>query len=506
MSYLLPGSRVPGLALCLCLLGLATTSWAAPGDILFQDDFDSGAGCSTLAPNWTTTSTNLGGISTQASNSGNCSMFTRGNVVSNTSIAIDLSGVTGADLDVWIRIGADAFSEDPDPGEDLVVEYLGIGGLWSTLETFAGSSALGSIFTRTYAIPANGLHAGFQIRFSQTGGSGGPPDNGGIGWDYYHIDDVVLTETGTPPPVGSNLGAGQCDDFESGFDNWQTSSPTRSAINGDTFNSASNSLFLRHNAVTTSANQFSSLGVSTFDVWIRRGSDAFSENPEGGENLVVEYFNNVGSWVTLETFSGGGTQGQIFNRSYSLPDAGRHAFFSVRFRLLSGSGSDFDYWHVDDVCFPEGTPNLSVVKNAVPESDPVNGTSNPFSIPGGWTVYSVQVSNSDIGLHDNNTLIIEDELDPNTTFFAGDFDGSGSPIRFIDGSGANASGLSLPFTSLADAADGVEFLDAGGTPITPLAGFDPSVRRIRISFPGQLLGSTDTGNPTFTLEYRVRID
>ena len=513
MGYRLIGLSARGMlqrrfAIACFLMLTGSLTWAAPGDIRFQDNFDNGGLCGTLAPNWTTTNTNLGGISTQTSNSPNCSMFVRGTVVENTSTAVDLSGAIGADLSMWVRIGSDVFSEDPDAGEDMVVEFLNSTGFWIALETFPGGGNFGGIFNRTYEIPASGLHAGFQFRVRHTGGNGGPPANGGIGFDYYHVDDVLLVETGVapPPPTPSNLGPGVCDDFESGFNNWQTTNSTRSAINGDTFNSASNSLFVRHGAVTTTATQFSSLGVSDLEVWVRRGADAFSENPEGGENLTIEYFNNLGTWVALETFPGGGTQGQIFDRSYALPDSARHANFSVRFSLSGGSGVDFDYWHMDDVCLVAGTPNIAITKNVTTEQDPVNGTSNPFNIPGAWAVYEVIVTNTSIGLHDSDSLVIEDELDPNTTFFTGDFDGSGSPFRFTDGSGGNASGLTLPFVSLTDPGDGVEFLDAGGSPVVPISGFDPAVRRIRITFPGQLLGSTDTGSPTFTLEYRVLID
>lgn len=42
-------------------------------------------------------------------------------------------------------------------------------------------------------------------------------------------------------------------------------------------------------------------------LWIRRGSDAFSEDPNGSENLVVEYLDDNGTWIALETFSGTST-------------------------------------------------------------------------------------------------------------------------------------------------------------------------------------------------------
>ena len=42
-------------------------------------------------------------------------------------------------------------------------------------------------------------------------------------------------------------------------------------------------------------------------LWIRRDSDAFSEDPDGSENLVVEYLDDTGTWTALETFSGTST-------------------------------------------------------------------------------------------------------------------------------------------------------------------------------------------------------
>ena len=491
----------------ISVLLMVDLAYAAPGDVLFSDDFDNGGGCRGLSPQWITSDTNLGGTSTQTANSGNCAMFTRGGAVANTSVSINLASVTGADLDVWIRVGADSFSEDVDAGEDLAIEYFDSTGLWQTLDTLAGSLPNGQIQNLSFEIPAAGLHAGLQLRFRQVAGSGGPPANNGIGWDYWHIDDVTVTETGTapPPPGTSNLGPGVCDDFEAGFGNWQTSNTTASAINSDTFNSASSSMFLRHQAVTTTALPFNSAGVSDFEVWIRRGADSFSENPDGNENLTVEYLDDTNNWVTLESFIGSGTPGEIFNRTYALPDAGRHANFRVRFSLASGSGSDFDYWHVDDVCFVAGTPDVVITKDITFEQDPVNGGSNPFAIPGAWVVYSLTVTNNGIGLPDSDSLVISDTLDANTTFFAGDFD-SATPFRFTDGAGAAASGLSLPFNTLGDPGDGVEFFNGGGTSITPIVDFDPAVREFRITFPGQLSGASASGSPTFTLEYRARVE
>ena len=154
-----------------------THAFAAPGDILFSENFDAGAGCSTLGPSFTfnTTSTNLGGTSTQTSNSGNCSAFTRGGVVTLESQAIDLSSAIGATLTAWLRLGSDTFSEDVDNGEDMLVEYLNDSAVWLPITTEAGSGAAGSVINIDFDGPLDALHSGFRIRFSQTGGSGALP-------------------------------------------------------------------------------------------------------------------------------------------------------------------------------------------------------------------------------------------------------------------------------------------------------------------------------------------
>lgn len=193
---------------------------------------------------------------------------------------------------------------------------------------------------------------------------------------------MVVTERAAPPPFS----VGTCDNFESGLSGNWIINPTAgfAGVSAATSQSPVNAMFLNGGVVnvTSTTIDTSDPNFTDLTVWIRRGSDAFSEDPDGGENLVVEYLDSGSSWVALETFSGNGAGGQIFSRSYTLPAAGRHAGLQVRFRMTRGSGTGWDFWHVDDVCFDqEFVPLLNVAKNVVTLSDPINLATNPKAIP-----------------------------------------------------------------------------------------------------------------------------
>lgn len=346
MKPQIPGARKHGMHRHKNLKSIVATLFAsallyslaghsAPGDILFSDNFESGLG------QWTiTASGGDAGINTATANSPTRSLYTRWGPVNVTSIIIN-AAVPAAQLDIWVRRGADTFSEDTDAGEDLLVQYFNNSGIWVTLETLLGSGIKGEIMTRTYVLPTDARHANLRIRFTQTAGSGAD-------FDYWHIDDTIITETAPPPPL--NLGT--CDNFESGLTNWTITGTGSGDIGAQTANSAPFSMFLRWNTVTATSIAMDTQAATSLMIttWIRRGDDAFSEDPDANEDLIVEYLNNAATWVTLETFAGGVSPGEIFNREYVLPANAIHANFRLRFRLTAGSGVDWDYWHIDDVC------------------------------------------------------------------------------------------------------------------------------------------------------------
>ena len=467
-------------------------AYGAPGDILFSDNFER----ANLAP-WTTTNASVSGIVTggQVSNSPTRGAFTRSRPVSITSPSFSVA-VPGAQISYWVRRGSDAFSEDPDSGENLVLEYRRADNSWVALVTFLGSGTAGQIYQQTIALPPDGLHGSLAISARQTNGSNG-------NFDHWHIDDIVVTETAPAAPFGVR----SCDDFESGLGgNWSINSGGGFAgTSAATSQSPTSSLYLNGGIVEVTSNTMDTSDPSFSDItmWIRRGADSFSEDPDNNENLVVEYLDNGGSWIALENFSGNGNNGQIFSRTYVIPAAGRHAGFRLRFRMAGGSGAGWDFWHVDDVCVNQMLlPGLLVTKSVQTVSDPFNNSSNPKAIPGAVMLYTIDVSNQGPGLVDNDSLQITDIVPANSELFVDT--GAGDPIVFVDG--PVASGLAYNY-----GAD-VNFSNQPGggapfnyTPIPDALGYDSAVTGYQVNPTGTMNAAAGGSFPSFNILLTVRI-
>ncbi len=480
-----------GSALALALfLGSGPLVVAAPGDVLFSDNFERAS----LAP-WTTNNSTRSGILTgpDVSSSGTRGVFTRHGAVTTTGPQFN-AAVPGAELAVWVRRGSDAFSELPDGNENLVVEYRRTDGTFATLLTYTGGGPAGQVFNDTVQLPPDALHGALAIRVRQTGGSG-------VDFDYFHVDDIIVTERTPADPFG----LGRCDEFTGGLaGNWTITGAGTAGTSSATFQTPSRALFTNGAAVTVTSLVVDTSGPSfeSVSLWIRRGADSFSENPDGNENLVIEYLNDTGIWIQLESFPGSGTPGQILLRSYPMPIAARHSGFQLRIRQTGGSGGSFDFWHVDDVCLnTRDLPALRVSKTTSTVEDPINGTSNPFSIPGALVEYAVVVTNEGAGVVDANTLTITDVIPEELALFVDT--SAGDPIVFTDS--VPGSGLTFDF-----ATDVVFSSEVGGgppyshTPTPDGDGFDFAITGLRVSFGGAMNGASGS-NPSVEIRFRARV-
>lgn len=154
-------------------------------------------------------------------------------------------------------------------------------------------------------------------------------------------------------------------------------------------------------------------------------------------------------------------------------------------------------------------PALQVRKVVSSFSDPVNGATNPKSIPGAVKLYVVQVANQGAGTVDNNTLFVVDKIPPNTRMFVGDLGAPGSgPVTFVNG--PTSSSLTWTFTALNSTTDDLDFSNDGGAtwtyvPVPDGTGTDAAVTDIRMK-PRGLMAGQGTGSPSFELQFRVLVN
>ncbi|MBU0622817.1 MAG: DUF11 domain-containing protein [Gammaproteobacteria bacterium] len=347
------------------------------------------------------------------------SMFTRWSVVTVESRTIDLSTYPSALLSFWMRRGGDSFSEYPEAvGEDYLVKYLASDNTWKVLAQYPTGVMQGQVFTPVIQLPADAMHANFKLQFYQPAGSGDA--NGGatggapgvVGYDYWHFDNVIITEA----PESSYTGA-FCDNFEAGLGRWSISAegaPPTAAI-GDAdlrttdFLSATHELDLRWGYVVVSTLRTDMTGVSGDIVyWVKSGTTA-TRDPDANEDLVVEYRNSSGAWTNLATYPGSAAAGTIYNASHVLPADAQHTGFRLRFRQLNGSSFDNDYWHIDDVCVgtPQANADLSITKSR----------SGPL-VPGSNGTYILTVTNN--GPQDmSGTIQVVDTLPAGLGYYSG---------------------------------------------------------------------------------------
>lgn len=449
--------------------------FAAPDDTIFSDDFEGDFG------NWQFTSSpgsespgGIAGVNTMIANSGSQSMFVAGGPARVfLQTALDLESVPAVSLQVWLRRGQNTFSNAPEDTDDLVIEFLASDGSWQEIQRFEGGWPPGAVFTPTLTLPPAALHSGFRIGFRLTDGQ--TNIYSGNVFDYWHIDDLLLFE-----PVTPGLG-GICWDFSSDEGAFTGAVPAaRGGIGDATFQSAPSSLFLQGGRVRNSTDDPETTGKDVrVKVWVRRGSDDFSEAPDAGEDLTLVYYGSNGQYNLLERFPGAGSPGEIFIREYHLPANAAHDNFSLRLQLEDADETNGDYWHVDDVCVLTSNPvdhfSISHSGTAVNcQAEPVRITAHTADhnlAPGftGTVSLSTDTANGDWSLASGNGSLVNSGSGIANYQFAAADNGEvllalrDTQVEVVDidvrsGSVAEAPGED---PSLAFAATGFRFVTAG---------------------------------------------
>ena len=191
----------------------------------------------------------------------------------------------------------------------------------------------------------------------------------------------------------------------------------------------------------------------------------------------------------------------IFQFQYTLPASPSLGAWTVRVTGNEGTeGTVFDLGVGNfTVAIPQ--PSLTILKTSTALSDPLNNVTNPKRVPLAVVRYDISVTNSGPGTVDAGTLVITDPIPANSSMYVST--ASGNPVVFING--ATASGLTFTY------ATHVSYSSTGAsgpwtyTPVPDVNGFDPLVRAVRIA-PAGVMSAAGTGNPSFTIQFRVRIN
>lgn len=235
-------------------------------------------------------------------------------------------------------------------------------------------------------------------------------------------------------------------------------------------------------------------------------SDPFGSADITGAN--IEIINPLG--VTVQAFTpmtsvATTPSTRTYEFLYTVPAAGPQGNWTTR--VVANEGTEGTVTDLGVNTFVVGLPNISVLKSALTLSDPVNNATNPKAIPGALVQYQLLVTNSGLGPTDSNSVVISDNFGSNLQFA---FGSPLNPVTFVNG--AVSSGLTFTFTNLADNTDDVDFSnDGGSTFITPLvdgAGYDitsPPINYIRINPQGAFNASSGSGDPSFTVRFRLRV-
>ena len=161
------------------------------------------------------------------------------------------------------------------------------------------------------------------------------------------------------------------------------------------------------------------------------------------------------------------------------------------------------------------TPGLTISKSVVAAFDPVNGLTNPTSIPGAYVQYSLTVTNPSNLAVTPDTVVLSDAIPTNTRLIVQPLysqqglPGARGPFQYLDGVGSNgsatnASGLTFTYNGPADVNDSPSFSRNSGSAYD----YSPSVANVsdvlvtNVRF--RMFG-TMAPNSSFTVNFLVEI-
>jgi uncharacterized repeat protein (TIGR01451 family) len=158
-------------------------------------------------------------------------------------------------------------------------------------------------------------------------------------------------------------------------------------------------------------------------------------------------------------------------------------------QVISQEGTEGTISHLRNATLGVSPASLSVSKTVQTVSDPVNGTSAPYNLPGATLRYTIRISNNGVGNADSDSVVVTDPVPANAQVCVATVSNCVAPT-FIDGgttSGLTAAAFEYSFVSGATACDNASFV--GTSPSADANGYDANVTCIRQQPTGSMNGS-----------------
>jgi uncharacterized repeat protein (TIGR01451 family) len=194
--------------------------------------------------------------------------------------------------------------------------------------------------------------------------------------------------------------------------------------------------------------------------------------------------------VSLAAMTGvadSGAATRTYEYTYTLPASGPDGTW--RARVIAHEGTEGTITHQGNATLAVSGASLVIVKSAQTVSDPVNGTSSPYNLPGAQLRYSMRVTNNGLGSTDADTVSLSDPIPANTQLCVATVGSCNAP-SFTDGttgSGLAPAAFEYSFVSGPTACDNASFI--GTSPTADANGYDAGVTCIRQQPTGSMNGS-----------------
>jgi hypothetical protein len=130
------------------------------------------------------------------------------------------------------------------------------------------------------------------------------------------------------------------------------------------------------------SSRINSAGLVNFQMAFKYERKGGGDQPETGDDLVVEYFNNAGNWIEINRQPGNGAAMTTYLPvTVIFPADALHSEFRVRFRNLS-TQNNLDDWFVDDVSI---TGQIPPSNNSCSTATVASTGNTPFTTMGAST-------------------------------------------------------------------------------------------------------------------------